>query len=184
MTTTRLESRRVHLRSFEAADALSLYEAVEASRASLKRRLDWVADVKNLSDEKRYIMDAAVAEKKGSALIFGIFENRSKKLVGAAALTGMGDKARTAARIGFWVRVEKQDKGYATEISKILIAHGFQKSGLHRIDARLDPTNRSFRKVLKKSGMKYEGCLRSDVRINGRWVDQECWGLLKREWKP
>ena len=25
--------------------------------------------------------------------------------------------------------------------------------------------------------------LRKHKRLNGRWVDQECWGLLKTEWK-
>lgn len=38
------------------------------------------------------------------------------------------------------------------------------------------------RKVLQSLEFRYEGCLRQDLRLNGRWIDQECWGLLRAEW--
>jgi ribosomal-protein-alanine N-acetyltransferase len=90
---------------------------------------------------------------------------------------------RGQAALGAWVRSDRQDKGYAAEAGRLLVEHAFRKLGLYRIYARIDPANRPFRKVLKKLGFRYEGCLRGDRRLNGRWVDQECWGLLKAEWK-
>jgi ribosomal-protein-alanine N-acetyltransferase len=54
---------------------------------------------------------------------------------------------------------------------------------LHRLYARIDPANRPSRKVLKKLRFRYEGTLREDKRLNGRWVHQECWGMLRSEWQ-
>ena len=95
----------------------------------------------------------------------------------------MSADGRAQARLGIWIRSERQDKGYGVEATRLVVEHGFRKLGLHRLYARLEPSNRVFRRVLKKLGFRYEGCLRDDKRLNGRWIDQECWGLLKAERK-
>ena len=177
-----LEGRRVHLRLLAAEDAEAVFEAVESSRDVLKRRLRWAAVVKNVEDERRFIMEKSSAQGDSSA--WGIFDNRSSRLVGVTALDGAGKDEPGRARLGLWVRTERQDKGYGVEAGRLVLEHAFRRAGMHRVFARLDPTNRPFRKVLKKLGLRYEGCLRSDRRLNGRWVDQECWGLLRGEWKP
>lgn len=91
--------------------------------------------------------------------------------------------ARESARLSAWVRPDRQNRGLGTEAGKLIIDHVFKSRELHRVYARIDPSNRPARRVLKKLGFRYEGCLRSERRLNGRWVDQECWGLLRSEWK-
>ncbi|MFH1725147.1 MAG: GNAT family protein [Elusimicrobiota bacterium] len=183
MAKDRMQGRRLHLRPLAAADAEALFEAVESSRESLKRRLRWVSEVREASDEARFIAQAEAEAASGDAFTWGAFDNRSEKLVGMTALQGMHKAEGSQARIGAWVRSGRQDKGYAAEAGRLVLEHAFRKAGLHRVYARLDPSNRAFRKVLKRLGFRYEGCLRADKRVNGRWVDQECWGLLKDEWK-
>ncbi|MFC1679961.1 GNAT family N-acetyltransferase [Elusimicrobiota bacterium] len=173
-----LEARRLHLRPLAEADAEALFEAVEVSRDALKRRLCWVSDVQSVEDERRFVSETASPES-----VWGIFENRAERFVGVTALLGMDDPERAQGRFGIWIRSDRQDKGYAVEAGRMVIEHAFRKAGLHRVYARLDPSNRPYRKALKKLGLRYEGCLRADKRLNGRWVDQECWGLLKSEWK-
>ncbi|MBI2362306.1 MAG: GNAT family N-acetyltransferase, partial [Elusimicrobia bacterium] len=72
----------------------------------------------------------------------------------------------------------------ATEAGRLMVDHAFRRMELRRLWARLDPANRAFRHVLKKLGFRYEGCLRADKRLNGRWIDQECWGMLRSDWVP
>lgn len=174
----KLEGRRLSLRPLIPEDAGPLLEAVESSREILKRRLRWVGEVRSEADEAAFI-----GRSRADAPSWGVFETRSERLVGAASLVPVLPADRAQVRFGVWIRADRQDRGYASEAGKLIIEYAFRKLGSHRISARLDPANRSFRRVLKKLGFRYEGCLRDDQRLNGRWVDQECWGLLKSERK-
>ena len=179
---TLLEGRRVTLRPLTEEDAVDLQEAVQTSRTELKRRFRWGADV--LPDGAiRFIRLAAEATTLGRGLTLAVAEARNGRIAGVASLSEASFSEGGTARLSLWVRSERQGKGYATESGKLLTEHAFRRLGLHRIYARIDPVNRPSRKVLQKLGFRYEGCLREDKRLNGRWVDQECWGLLKIEWK-
>jgi RimJ/RimL family protein N-acetyltransferase len=177
-----LEGRRLLLRPLDEADAAALAEAVDASRAMLKRRLRWAAEPQSVDDEKRFVAAAAGKVQKGEALVWGLFDARARRLVGVSSLDEICPEG-ARARFGIWVRSDRQDRGCAWEAGRLIAEHAFRKAGFHRLYARIDPTNRAFRKVLKKMGFRYEGCLRGDKRLNGRWIDQECWGLLRQEWK-
>lgn len=179
-----MEGRRIVLRALTDADAEALCDAVSSSREALKRRLRWVPAVGGAEDERRFIAESAARTAAGSAAVWGIFENRAGRLAGVVSLRGLEDAERAQGRFGVWIRADRQDRGFAVEAGKLVLEFAFRRAGLHRVHARLDPANRPFRKVLKKLGLRYEGCLRSDRRLNGRWVDQECWGLLRGEWKP
>ncbi|PCI31602.1 MAG: hypothetical protein COB53_13010 [Elusimicrobia bacterium] len=180
MAKDKLETRRVYLRALTDNDASPLYAEVTASRDLLKRRLRWVGGVQS-EQECRVFIEAC--EKDATVKVWGIFEHKEDRLVGVAAFQGMGDDKRAQAEIGFWIAVDRQDKGLGSEVGRVMIDYAFRKLNRHRLQARIDPANRSFRKVLKKIGFRYEGCLRCDQRLNGRWIDQECWGMLKSEWK-
>lgn len=178
VSAPKLEGRRITLRPMTPEDARPLFDAVESSREILKRRLRWVGEISAESDEAAFIQRASKESP-----VWGVFETRADRLVGAASLSLILPEDRSQLRFEVWIRTDRHDRGYASEVGKLVIDHAFRKLGRHRISARLDPANRSFRRVLKKLGFRYEGCLRDDQRLNGRWVDQECWGLLKSERK-
>lgn len=183
MATANLKSRRLTLRPLTERDAGELFKAVETSREGLKRRLLWVGGVQGAEDQKRFIVEAQAAAERGDDLVWGVFESKADALVGVVSLDKQSSKERTQARLTVWIRTDKQDRGYCTEVGRTVLECGFRRLNCHRLFARIDPTNRAFRRVLKKLGFRYEGCLRDDKRLNGRWIDQECWGLLKVEWK-
>ncbi|MEK9146343.1 MAG: GNAT family protein [Elusimicrobiota bacterium] len=170
-----LAGRRVRLRAFLQEDEEALGEAVEASREALRRRFSWAS---RDDGPAGFLARSAREIEAGESLVFGVFEPRSGRLAGVAALRG-----RESARLSAWVRPDRQNRGFGTEAGKLIIDHVFKNRELHRICARIDPSNRPARRVLKKLGFRYEGCLRSERRLNGRWIDQECWGLLRSEWK-
>lgn len=183
MATADLRTRRLLLRPLDDADAEELFAAVDSSREKLKRRLNWVSAVSCVEDERRFIAESGRAMVAGDLLLWGIFEGKSQRLIGTASLDKITSPERSQANFAVWIRADKQDKGFSTEAGKAVVECAFKKLNCHRLFVRLDPSNRAYRRVLKKLGFRYEGCLRDDKRLNGRWVDQECWGLLKAEWK-
>lgn len=179
MAEETLAGRRLTLRPLAPGDAGALLEAVRASREALRRRFSWAAAEPTPAGEAAFIEAASAAAARGETSVWGAFEGKGGALAGVVSLEDRLPAERGHARLALWVRTGRTDRGFATEAGRLAVDHAFKRLDLRRLSARLDPSNRAFRRVLKKLGFRYEGCLRADRRLNGRWVDQECWGILK-----
>ena len=87
------------------------------------------------------------------------------------------------AELGYWLGVPFWGKGYATEAAREVLRYGFENLGLHRIFASHFKHNSTSGKVLKKIGMRHEGCQREHLRKWDQFVDSELYGILRREWE-
>lgn len=183
MSDVKLAARRLALRPLAEADAQPLVDAVEATRAQLKKRFAWVESATGPDESLAFIRAKAQDWEARRAATFGIFEQKGQKLVGMVSLDPI-EVELLKAKMGLWIRADEQDKGYAVEAGRLAVDYAFRKLVLHRLYARIDPVNRAARKVLQRLGFRYEGCLRQDKRLYNRWVDQECWGVLRSDWKP
>ncbi|MBI4676639.1 MAG: GNAT family N-acetyltransferase [Elusimicrobia bacterium] len=176
-----LQGGKLRLRPLKEKDAPALLEAIEVSRPVLRRRLRWVDSVQGIEDCKAFILRSLPAAEMNE-VVLGIFEGRAGRLIGVAALQNPAEDG-AVAEFSVWVRADRRRRGHAFEAAKALITHCFRKAGLRRLYARLEPANREGRKLVRKLGFRYEGRLRREKRLNGRWVDQECWGILREEWR-
>lgn len=87
------------------------------------------------------------------------------------------------AELGYWLGVPYWGQGYATEAGREMLRYGFEEVNLHRIFATHFKHNPASGRVLKKLGMRYEGCQRQHLQKLGEFVDSEMYGLLRHEWK-
>jgi len=74
-------------------------------------------------------------------------------------------------------------KGYASEASKAIINHAFNKMNIRRIFLGVLDGNTAAVQLYKKLGFVQEGTLRKDRYCGGKFVDCLIFGLLKEEWK-
>lgn len=72
-------------------------------------------------------------------------------------------------------------KGVGTMASQALFIHGFNKLNLERIWCATTSTNVALNNLATKLGMVKEGCRRSHLYMDGKWVDMIEFGLLRRE---
>ncbi len=87
------------------------------------------------------------------------------------------------AELGYWLGVQHWGQGYATEAARAMLRHGFEVLKLHRIFASHFGHNPASGRILRKLGMRYEGCQREHLCKWGKFVDSELYGLLRREWE-
>lgn len=87
------------------------------------------------------------------------------------------------AELGYWLGVPYWGKGYATEAGREVLRYGFHDLGLHRIFASHFRHNPASGNILRKLGMRYEGCQREHLRKWDQFVDSELYGLLRNEWE-
>lgn len=93
------------------------------------------------------------------------------------------DAEHRNAELGYWLGIEHWGQGYATEASREMLRHGFEDLQLHRIFASHFGHNSASGRVLRKLGMRYEGCQRQHLLKWDRFVDSELYGLLRQEWE-
>lgn len=86
------------------------------------------------------------------------------------------------AELGYWLGVPHWRNGYATEAATELLRYGFEDLHLHRIFASHFPNNPASGGVLRKLGMRHEGCQREHVHKFGQFLDLELYGILRQEW--
>lgn len=165
--------KKVALRPLGPQDAAELARAIEETREELKRRHRWAGGATHEAAEETFI--------KANPDAVAIVEAKDESFAGVGAVKESGDLPGLA-ELTFWIRASKQDRGLGTDAALNLVERAF-KGKAHKVWARVDPGNRAGRRVLQKLGFKFEGCLRREKRLNGRWADLECWGLLKEEWK-
>ncbi|MEJ2248108.1 MAG: GNAT family protein [Candidatus Lokiarchaeota archaeon] len=80
------------------------------------------------------------------------------------------------------------DKNYwgkhiATEVVKLLLKYGFEELNFHKIYSGVFTPNIPSWSVAEKLGFKFEGILKDEVYVDGRYYDAKKYGLLKREWQ-
>lgn len=86
------------------------------------------------------------------------------------------------AELGYWLGVPYWGNGYATEAAREMLRYGFEDLDLHRIFASHFKNNPASGRILKKLGMRYEGCQREHVRKWDQFIDSELYGMLRRDW--
>ena len=93
------------------------------------------------------------------------------------------DQQHQHAELGYWLGVPYWRQGYATEAAREMLRYGFEHLGMHRIFASHFKHNPASGQILKKLGMRYEGCQHEHLRKWGQFVDSELYGILRREWQ-
>lgn len=86
------------------------------------------------------------------------------------------------AELGYWLGVPYWGKGYGTEAAREMLRYGFEVLKLHRIWATHFTSNPASGRILKKIGMRHEGCQRQHFRKWDQFVDLELYGILRDEW--
>lgn len=103
------------------------------------------------------------------------------ELVADASLAWTSESHKQG-EIGFAVHPAHQGKGYATEMSRPLLAFGFEVVGLHRIVGRLEARNTGSARVLTKLGMRREAYLIENEWVKGEWQSELVYAMLAAEW--
>jgi RimJ/RimL family protein N-acetyltransferase len=120
-------------------------------------------------------------ERPGPATSFAI--EREKKVIGSVHL--LLEPARNLAELACLIAREQWSRGYAREVGRAMLTHGFDTLGLARIWARADARNERSLRAMEALGMRREGLLRMH-RIDRQGVrcDEVVYGILREEGRP
>jgi ribosomal-protein-alanine N-acetyltransferase len=66
---------------------------------------------------------------------------------------------------------------------RLLLRSAFGKLRLHRVEANVQPENRSSLGLIESLGFLREGYSARYLKIGGRWRDHERWALIAERWR-
>lgn len=174
-----LNTERLVLRPFRPGDADRVTELAGEREIALNTLNIPHPYARHHAEE--WIASHAGQMERRESVTYAITMRLGGSLIGAAGL--ILDPPNEVAELGYWVGRPYWGNGYAAEAARALVGWGFAALGLHRVHASHFPRNPASGAVLRRIGMRREGCLRGHVKKWGEHLDLERYGILRHEFE-
>jgi [ribosomal protein S5]-alanine N-acetyltransferase len=171
MSAFDMTGHRVAMRRPVLADCDEFLALVDSSR-DLHR--PWVAPP---STPERFGDYLQIRQGPGSDG-FLICEISSGRIAGVVNLNEIVRRCFQSAYLGYYVGAEFAGRGYMTEGLTLVIRYAFTETGLHRLEANIQPGNVASIALVKKCGFHKEGFSPRYLQVAGEWRDHERWAVL------
>ncbi len=177
--TNTIETKRLILRRFEYSDNESM-------------RKNWIADEKiqslysepvySTAEDVKDLLDKYIGSyEREDYYRWAIIEKASGECIGQIAYF-LVDSKNHFAEIEYCIGANFQCRGCATEAAKAVIAYGFDRINLHKVQICTKTINKPSKRVIEKCGLTYEGTLRDYFYMNGEYVGRLYFSILRDEY--
>ena len=174
-----LETPRLVLRELEPADAAAAFEFY--SDPDVVRYYD--SPLTELEQARQEIAHHRRRFEGGEAIRWGVVVKGEGRVAGTCGYFAR-DTACRHATLSYVLARHHWNKGLMTEALRAVVHFGFERYGLHRIEAQVAVPNLASRRVLQKLGFREEGQLRERFFVDGRFHDETMLSLLERDFMP
>jgi len=179
----KITGRRINLCAYREDHVEPLHSAVLASVPELPQYETWAHAAYSLEEAAQYVSWWRQARERGQAYYFAVEAADTGLFLGSCGLSDLVlDHQR--AGLGFWIRQDFTNRGYATEAARIVMEWGLRELNLNRIELEIAVRNRASRRVAEKLGAVYEGTLRQRLFLPEGAVDTAIYSVLRDEWLP
>lgn len=177
----RIVTARLVIRCWDPADATLLKEAVDVSLEHLRPWMPWAArHPQPLQDSVELLRQFRGKFDLGQDYTYGIFTRDETMVLGGTGLHPRGGEG--GREIGYWIREDQINRGYATETAAALTRVGFEIEKLRRIGIHCDIANVRSAAVPPKLGYTHEATLRRRLRGgDAQFHDEMVWTMLAEE---
>ncbi len=175
LETTRLRLRAPRLD--DAADQHAYARDPEVAEPGM-----W-APLATLEENRRDLVETRERLARGEAIEWGIEQRDEHRLIGRCGFVRLRP-AHRSAEVGYALARPYWGRGYMGEALAAVLAYGFERLDLHRVEATCLADNAGSIRVLEKTGFRREGTAREAYLLHDDYRDLRRYGLLRREWEP
>lgn len=172
-----IESKRIFLRPIAAGDK----EAVFSYRSDAETNKYQGFIPKNTEEVTDFISKNPNEFNQADTWFQLVLIDRvSDELIGDIGIHFIDEQQ---VEIGCTLAKASHGKGYANEALRAVIDYLFQQLNKHRVIGSIDPLNTSSISLLERLGFRKEAHFKQSLLIDGEWVDDIIYAILKSEWK-
>lgn len=171
------ETKRLRIRRLTPEDATDYFEI--ASNPIVSAETIWDRH-QTLDDTISYLQRVSSRYEKKEEIHWGIIFKETNKLIGRTGLI-MIDPVHEKAELGYVISNHYWNQGITTEATYPILEYVFNEVGFNRIEARCRSNNVGSYRVMEKLGLTFEGLLRKQLKIKGKFMDQKLYSILRNE---
>ncbi len=174
-----LETDRLILRKMTPDDAEAVF--AYASDPEVTRYTAW--DTHRTIEDSRAFLELVLGKyRSGGEPDWGVVYKGDHRFVGTCGFVNW-EAGHARAELGYVISRGYWGRGLMPEAVRTIIAFGFERMNLNRIEARCIAENAASARVMEKAGMAYEGTLRQREFIKGVYRDMKIYSILKSEFR-
>ena len=173
-----IQTPRLLIRKLSIADAEDIYAV--SSNPNVSRYVLWDTH-RSIMDSRAMIRAHLRSYRNEDPASLAIELKETGRVIGTIGYLWI-DRAHNSAEIGYSLGEPYWNNGYMTEALRAMLAFGFDKLYLNRIEACFDVRNSASGRVMAKVGMQREGLHRKKLYNKGRYIDIEMWSILMEDY--
>jgi ribosomal-protein-alanine N-acetyltransferase len=158
-----LSTERLILRRMRTTDDVDMYDY--ARRAEVTRYLLW-SPHPDRTYTREYLKYIATRYAAGTFYDWALVLKENWRMIGTCGFTAI-DAPNECAEIGYVLNPDYRGRELAVEAVRAVLAFGFDRLLLQRIEARFIRGNDASLRVMQKVGMTFEGYHRQSMLIKG-----------------
>lgn len=172
-----LDTPRLILRKMRLTDADDMF--AYARDPEVSQYLVWTPH-RSIEETRGYLQYVISEYDQGLMQDWGIEHRQTGAFIGTAGYF-FWDESHRRAELHYCLAKAYWRQGLMPEALRAIIAFGFERMGLHRVEAKTFPANSGSERVLQKIGMRYEGIMREGLYAKGAFHDLKCFALLSTD---
>ena len=162
--------RRVFIRPPTLRDRDRFLALVRSSRARLRPWVDPPADRQAFTAYLR-------RSRRPTERAFLVCRREDRAIAGVINVSQIFLGAFRSAYLGYYAGAAFMGQGYMSEGLRLVLRHAFGELGLHRLEANIQPANRTSIRLVRRLGFRREGFSPRYLKIYGRWRDHVRWAM-------
>ncbi|MET9296129.1 GNAT family protein [Streptomyces sp. NPDC003077] len=161
---------RTGIRPFAESDRA---EFTTAARASRDLHRPWLAPPATDEAYDGYFTRLQEPSRAG----FLVCESDGGRIAGYMTINNIVYGAFRSGAVGYGAFAHAAGRGLMSEGLRLLLGHAFGALELHRLEANIQPDNKSSIALVKRAGFRLEGFSPDFLFIEGAWRDHERWAI-------
>lgn len=169
-----LDGDNIYFKRLSMDDALDIHKY--ASDENVARYIGW--NLTYTLEETLELIDGMISkELTGTSIYASVVDKKTNVVIGTCMFFNFNLEAKHA-ELGYVISAHYWNKGYGTEIVRIMNDYALEYLKLHKLNARVVDTNIGSSKVLEKNDFLLEGRLKDNYFIDDKYYDGLLFGKI------
>lgn len=150
---------------------------IEAMKRSSRLHHPWVSPPKTPQEFYSYLNRYQMHNQKSFLLC-----NKSNEIIGVFNINEIVLGVFQSAYLGFYAVEPYSGLGNMNHGLKLVLHKVFTELNLHRLEANIQPSNKSSINLVNRNNFYKEGYSPRYLKINNKWCDHERWAITYEDW--